>query len=158
MGYYTDANNDGMYDLIFMSEEQIYANENSRKLFYGLAELTSIDLSNFKTDGVKDMVSMFDGCIGLTSLDLSNFNTSKVINMEDMFKQCNELIKIYVSEYNSATQKGWTTINVTKSSNMFEACNKLVGGNGTQYNSNYIDATYARIDTASTPGYLTKKN
>ena len=33
MGYYTDANNDGMYDLIFMSEESIYANINVSDLF-----------------------------------------------------------------------------------------------------------------------------
>ena len=28
IGYYTDEDEDGMYDLIFMSEEPIYANEN----------------------------------------------------------------------------------------------------------------------------------
>ena len=71
---------------------------------------------------------------------------------------CNGLTTIYVSEYNSETKKGWTTINVRNSLNMFKSCYKLVGGNGTKYNSNYTDAAYARIDTASTPGYLTKKN
>lgn len=131
IGYYTDENEDGMYDLIFMSEEPIYANKDSSYLFYNLTNLTSIDLSNFKTDGVKEMSYMFGYCIGLTSL--------------------------YVSEYNSATQKGWTTENVTSSSSMFDLCTKLVGGNGTKYNSNYKDATYARIDTAENLGYLTKK-
>jgi hypothetical protein len=40
---------------------------------------------------------------------------------------------------------------------MFYDCPKLVGGNGTAYNSSYIDKTYARIDTAEIPGYLTAK-
>ena len=40
---------------------------------------------------------------------------------------------------------------------MFEDCKKIVGGNGTTYNSSYTDKTYARIDTASTPGYFTAK-
>ena len=288
MGYYTDDNNDGMYDLIFMSEEPIYANKDSNYLFFRLTGLTSIDLSNFKTDGVKnmrymfyncsgltsldvsnfntsqvgnmsgmfyscsgltsldvsnfntsqvtamyamfngcsgltsldvsnfntsnvtDMRGMFNGCRGLTSLDVSNFNTSQVTTMSEMFKGCSgltsldvsnfdtsqvtsmkamfiscrgltsldvsnfntsqvtdmshmfyyceNLTSLYVSEYNSATQKGWTTENVTSSSTMFDSCTKLVGGNGTKFNSSYTDKTYARIDTASTPGYLTKKN
>ena len=41
---------------------------------------------------------------------------------------------------------------------MFYNCSKLVGGNGTVYDSSNTDATYARIDTAENPGYLTKKN
>ena len=36
IGYYTDENNDGMYDLIFSSEEPIYANKNARYLFFYL--------------------------------------------------------------------------------------------------------------------------
>ena len=61
------------------------------------------------------------------------------------------------SEYDSTTEKGWTTANVTDSSDMFKSCTKLVGGNGTVYDSTHIDATYARIDKAENPGYLTKK-
>ena len=75
-----------------------------------------------------------------------------------MFSDCSKLTSLYVSEYNSETKKGWTKENVTSSSSMFYKCSNLVGGNGTKYNFSYIDATYARIDTASTPGYLTKKN
>ena len=184
MGYYTDDNNDGMYDLIFMSEEPICANKDSSYLFYNLTNLTSLDLSNFNTSQVKnmyfmfiscrgltsldlsnfdtsqvtDMSGMFDYCRGLTSLDVSNFDTSQVTRMRGMFSACSGLTSLYVSEYNSATQKGWTTINVINSSEMFSSCIKLVGGNGTKYNSSYQDATYARIDTADTPGYFTKKN
>lgn len=31
----------------------------------------------------------------------------------------------------------------------------MVPGAGTTYNDSYTDKTYARIDTADTPGYLT---
>lgn len=75
----------------------------------------------------------------------------------NMFSKCANLSTIYVNEYDSSTEKGWTTENVISSSEMFKSCIKLVGGNGTKYNSSYQDATYARIDTAENPGYLTKK-
>ena len=38
---------------------------------------------------------------------------------------------------------------------MFEGCTSLVGGSGTTYDSSHTDAEYARIDMASSPGYLT---
>lgn len=49
---------------------------------------------------------------------------------------------------------GWTTESVEDSDNMFANCWNIVGGNGTTYDEAYTDATYARIDTAETPGYL----
>ena len=60
--------------------------------------------------------------------------------------------------FHSTTGKGWSTEKVTSSTSMFNNCSKLVGGNGTVYDSSNTDATYARIDTAENPGYLTKKN
>lgn len=65
-----------------------------------------------------------------------------------------------MNEYDSSTEKGWSTENLTNSSRVdavFDGCSKLVGGNGTVYDSTHTDATYARIDTAENPGYLTKK-
>ncbi|MBF1069741.1 MAG: BspA family leucine-rich repeat surface protein, partial [Prevotellaceae bacterium] len=38
--------------------------------------LTALDLSNFDTSKVTDMMGMFEGCESLTALDLSNFKTS----------------------------------------------------------------------------------
>ena len=49
-------------------------------------------------------------------------------------------------------------ISVASSSYMFYGCTSLVCGNGTIYNSSHVDATYARVDTPSTPGYLTLKS
>lgn len=60
------------------------------------------------------------------------------------------LTTIYVSDK-------FTMNKVTTSRNMFTGSTKLVGGAGTAYSSAHIDKTYARIDTASTPGYFTSK-
>jgi surface protein len=119
-------------------------------MFNNCSGLTSLNLSNFDTSKVTTMSEMFYSCRGLTSLDLSKFDTTNVTSMSSMFHSCSGLTTIYVSD-------GWSTDKVTSSSNMFYGCSKLVGGNGTAYNSSYQDKTYARIDTAETPGYLTAK-
>ena len=41
----------------------------------------SLDLSNFNTQNVTNMVGMFYSCESLKSLDLSNFNTQNVTDM-----------------------------------------------------------------------------
>ncbi len=38
---------------------------------------------------------MFNYCNSLTNIDLSNFNTQNVTNMSSMFDGCNSLIKKY---------------------------------------------------------------
>ena len=70
--------------------------------------------------------------------------------MSSMFYSCRALRTIYVSD-------SWNTAKVTSSSGMFTNCTSLVGGNGTKYSRSYTDKTYARIDTASAPGYLSEK-
>lgn len=70
--------------------------------------------------------------------------------MIEMFYSCSKLVTIYADD-------GWSTDCVKYSTSMFSSCTALVGGNGTVYNSSYTDATYARIDTAETPGYFTAK-
>ncbi len=126
-------------------------------MFKDCSNLASLDVSGFETNKVINMDRMFYTCRNLTSLDLSNFNTKNVTNMYFMFGSCSKLTTIYVSEYNSTTGKGWTTENVTNSQYMFNGDTKIVGGNGTKYSWSYQDATYARIDTSETPGYLTEK-
>ena len=75
--------------------------------------------------------------------------------MQGMFYQCGKLKTIYAKQYDETTNTGWTTSAVTSSDGMFELSPNLTGGNGTTYNSSYIDATYARIDTEEEPGYFT---
>ena len=98
------------------------------------------------------MSNMFELCYNLTSIDLTSFDTSNVTEMYGMFKNCGSLENIYASA-NFTVE----SITVEDSTWMFKDCHSLRGGNGTVYNSSYIDKTYARIDTPSTPGYFTAK-
>ena len=115
---------------------------------FSASKATTLDVSNFDTSKVTDMSYMFSASKA-TTIDLNNFDTSKVTNMHGMFYNT-KAKTIYSSDK-------FITNSVTNSSNMFAGATNLVGGNGTKYNSSYIDKTYARIDTASTPGYFTLK-
>ena len=153
-----------------------------RYLFNGCSNLTTFDINLLNTAEVTDMSSMFSGCLNLASLDLSSFNTSKVESMNNMFSGTGGdpisgtgLTVLDLRTFNTANVKdmnnmfyhdfklrtiivgeGWSTANVTSSTGMFAECIKLVGQNGTAYidNTSHIDATYACVDAAGTPGYL----
>ena len=183
IGYYTDKDNNGLYELTFMSEEVIYANEDARWLFgnlnnvkefkfynfstfkvkkfnymfYACFLVTDLDISSFDTSYATNMNCMFSRCTNLTELDLSSFDTKNVTDMEGMFSNCSNLKIIYVKELDGSGNAGWSTANIKNSNDMFLECEKIVGGNGTTYNAEHIDATYARIDTDGAPGYFTKK-
>lgn len=120
---------------------------NLNGLFRDFTALTSIDLTNLDISGATNMSYLFSGCTSLTTIDATGLNTAKIKKMDYAFSGCSSLRSILVSYL-------WTTESVTSSTNMFSQCVSLFGGNGTQYNSSYRDATYARIDTADTPGYL----
>ena len=60
--------------------------EYMNNMFYGCSQLTSLDVSRFKTANVTDMSGMFSGCDNLSSLDLRNFDTSNVTDMNNMFQ------------------------------------------------------------------------
>lgn len=143
-------------------------------MFFGCSSLTGIDVSNFNTSNITNMRGMFRGCSSFTSIDVSNFNTNNVTTMNDMFCDCSSLTSIDISGFNTSNvtdmssmfkgasqlqtitvSNNFVTTNVTTDSNMFLDCTSLVGGNGTVYSSSHIDKTYARIDTAGTPGYFT---
>ena len=109
---------------------------------------TTLDLSNFDTSKVTDMSYMFS-LSKATTIDVSNFDTSKVTNMDYMFYNCSNLKTIYASDI-------FVTNKVTNDNYMFSSP-KLVGGAGTIFDNTKTDKTYARIDTATTPGYFTKK-
>ena len=123
---------------------------NNMNSMFSSTNATTLDLSNFDTSKVTNMGSMFFGS-KVNNLDLSNFDTSKVMNMDYMFYD-SKAKTIYVSD-KFVTNK----VTIANSANMFTGATNLVGGNGTKYNSSHVDKTYARIDTASTPGYFTSK-
>ena len=103
--------------------------------------------SNFNTSNVTNMSHMFDHS-NVQNLQLpAAFDTSNVTDMSYMFYNCSDIDAIVV--YNSFALKEGLV-----STRMFHGCRGLRGGNNTQYNISNVDATYARIDTASTPGYF----
>ena len=62
-------------------------------MFYKCSSLKKLNLSNFNTNNVTNMVGMFYGCSSLKVLNLSNFNTNNVTNMWDMFYGCSKQFK-----------------------------------------------------------------
>lgn len=86
-------------------------------LFGNCINLTTLDLSNFKTANVISMSGMFYNCRALTSLNLLNFDTSNVTNMMRMFGNCSSLGKLFLK---------FNTSKVTNMSSMFYGCSNLV--------------------------------
>ena len=143
IGYYTDKDNNGLYELTFMSEEVIYANESAKWLFWNLNNVkefkfynfstfkvkkfnymfyacflvTDLDISSFDTSCATDINGMFCECRNLKTIDLKNFDTSKVIDMRDMFGNCYSLSNINFGEFD--------TSNVTNMWHMFHGCGSL---------------------------------
>ena len=69
-------------------------------MFSGCNKLYSLDLSGFNTRTVECMENMFENCYSLTSLNLNNFVTSGLKNTADlMFSNCSKLE--YINLYNA---------------------------------------------------------
>ena len=71
-------------------------------IFYGLNNITIIDLSYFNTSLVTSMSYMFLGCSSLISLNLNNFNTSLITDMSYMFYGCSSLISLNLNNINTS--------------------------------------------------------
>ena len=110
--------------LYVVSNDSIYLNSNSSKMFYSLDDnydtvfsIESFDFSNFNTSLVTDMSMMFGGCSSLAEIDLHSFDTSHVTNMNGMFANCMSLTSLDLHNFD--------TSNVTDMMTMFGACIKL---------------------------------
>ncbi|MDO5133374.1 MAG: BspA family leucine-rich repeat surface protein, partial [Eubacteriales bacterium] len=123
-------------------------------VFRECRKLTNIDVSSWDTSGGQVFGGMFSGCTGLTELDLSGWDTSASVQFQEQFRDCVNLKTILASDRFVTTSLGRDDLD----DDMFTGCTALVGGYGTPYDPNYTDSTYARIDTADTPGYFTKKS
>jgi surface protein len=94
-----------------------------KSMFNECKELEYLDLSNFDTSNVTDMMGMFMGCHKLKEIKgLNNFNTSKVTDIEAMFMECYELEYLDISNFD--------ILNVTSLQTMFSFCHKLRVING----------------------------
>ena len=121
-------------------------------LFNGCTSLASVDLSSFDTSNVPSLMRLFYKCSSLQVVDISSFSTPLVRNVGYMFYGCSSLHTIYVGD-------GWELHDLHPSyvDGVFYDCTSLSGGDGQHYSSSHADASYARIDTPETPGYLTYK-
>ena len=62
-------------------------------MFSGCSSLKELNLSNFNTNNVTDMYTMFYNCSSLKKLNLSNFNTNNVTDMGYMFSKCSSQLQ-----------------------------------------------------------------
>lgn len=93
---------------------------------------------------VQYSICTFQGCTSLQELNLCSVDRGFIIDCTSMFAECSNLEKIQ-----------WDRVlNARESQNMFYKCESLVGENGTAYDSNIVDATYARPDISGQPGYF----
>ena len=88
-----------------------------QSLFCDCSSLKLLIISNFNTQNVNDMSYMFYNCSSLEVLELSLFDTKKVISMEYMFSGCSNLkvLKIYYFDFS----------NINKYNAMFQNVNNL---------------------------------
>ena len=99
-------------------------------MFYNCSSLTDINLLNFDTKNVIDMSWMFSGCSSLKHLNLSNFNTENVTNMNSMFYNCSNLISLDISNF--------CTNQVKFMNSMFYNCSSLTSLNISHFNTNNV--------------------
>ena len=143
----------------------------SMKYMFYASESTSIDLSSFNTDNVKDMGAMFS-YTSFTNIDLSTFNTKNVETMYGMFYGA-VAKKIDVTGFNTSkvTDMSWmfsstnieeldlskfNTSNVTNMYGMFSST-KIKDLNLTSFNTSkvknmeqmFLDAKSTTIDLSS---------
>ena len=87
-------------------------------MFQSCLEVEYLDLSNFDTSNVVNMMSMFSFCFKLKKIDgIHNFNTNKIENISGMFQLCTELEYLDLSNFNIS--------NVRNMSYMFNRCDKI---------------------------------
>ena len=71
-------------------------------MFYG-TNIKEIDLSNFNTEHVTTMRSMFKDCINLINITFGNMDTSNVVDMEKLFFNCNKITSIDLSHFDTSS-------------------------------------------------------
>ena len=116
-------------------------------LFYSCTNLATINgLGNLS--GVRQMRYTFSSC-AVTTLDFRGFDLSARTDLFYCFSGCSSLTTIYADSTWALPSSG------ISGSQCFYSCSSLVGGNGTVWSSSNTGYTCFRIDTASTPGYIT---
>jgi surface protein len=135
-------------------------------MFKGDGSLTAVDLSHFDTTAVIDqMDNVFDGCSNLKTVDLSNFKTAGIKYMDFMFSGCSSLETLNLSSFDTQSLSDSGGTNMFYGTN---AMWKLTLGPlfyfkpnpnlqnpivGTRYNQNYIVDSTKWINVATQQEY-----
>ena len=106
---------EGVYTIKLIIKNKIKSCNN---MFYNCRNITSINLTSFKSSEITDTKGMFEKCYNLKEIIFGDFNTEKVINMENMFAKCKVLKKIVFPET-------FVTKKVTNMALMFFGCENL---------------------------------
>jgi len=132
----------------FAADMATYSYFNGQYLFYSCTSLASISgLGNLS--GVRSMRFMF-ASTAVQVLDFRGFDPSTLTDLYYAFSSCSSLTTMYADA-------SWAlpTSGISGSQCFYSCSTSLVGGNGTVWASSKTAYTYFRIDTASTPGFLT---
>lgn len=100
-----------------------------REMFHS-ANVSTLDLSNFKTSNVQDMVSMFSFMPRLIYLDLHHFKTEEVTDMKGMFYGSNSLKQLDLSSFD--------THKVTNMTSMFRKMPSLTSINLSSFDTSNV--------------------
>ena len=124
IAWYTDSDNNDLYELYIGGIGEIEAPVNSSYLFGNFSNLTSITFDDyFDTSKVTDMTGMFRYCSSINSLNLSSFDTSRVVYFSNtslsggMFYNCTSLTSLDLSSFDTSS--------ATNMSSMFNNCTSL---------------------------------
>ena len=89
----------------------------SSRLFSGLKNCTSMDVTKLNVSNVTNMSDMFEDCESLASLDVSQWDVSSATRIYGMFFGCSSLASLDVS--------GWDVSKVTDMRYVFGNCSRL---------------------------------
>ena len=88
-----------------------------RDMFYGCAQIKSLDLSKWDVSNLTDMRHTFADCFNLETINFSGWDTSKLTNLDGTFNDCMSLVDLDMSDFE--------THNVGTMAQLFEGCASL---------------------------------
>lgn len=133
------------------SDMAAYDHVNTNYWFYGHQEIASVTgMGNLR--GVREMQHTFNSCTALVEVNLSGLDPSSLEDLTYTFGGCSALTTIYADADWALPSSGISGFQT------FYQCASLVGGAGTVWSNNKTGYTFLRIDTSSTPGYVTVAN
>ena len=94
------------YTVYVLSNDKIYAPQDSTGLFRGMTNVKTIDARNLDTSRVENTSYLFRDCTNLQKVDVTGWVTSNITNMQGLFYKCPALTEI-------VGINGWDTSNVT---------------------------------------------